>query len=194
MALSLAIAAPPVVIAGPAVAEGWTGFYAGGQIGNLDVDYPTSSPLFPGAVIFDGSGIGVGFHAGYSHDFGDFVLGAELSVDFPSVDIELTPKGTPASREVDSLSIVKLKAGYDAGHLMPYALIGYARQEYDNTTGTVGDLTFDGMAYGVGMSYLAGPNVVAGIEAVRFDLDTNNPATSLSTEGTLVSLRLSYVF
>ena len=67
----------------PAQANGdWTGFYAGGQIGWADVEYPNSSPLVPGGISFDGTGGALGLHAGYNHDFGTFVLGAEISLDF----------------------------------------------------------------------------------------------------------------
>jgi opacity protein-like surface antigen len=173
----------------------WTGFYAGGQIVWMDVEYPTSSPVVVGGIAFDGNGAGVGLHAGYNHDFGDFVLGAEVSLDFPSVDIELTPTGSPAPREIDRVTLIKAKAGYDAGRLLPHALIGYAWQVYDDTTGaTSADQTFDGMTYGLGVDYLLSPSVIAGLEALWFDLDPESPASHLTSEGTSLSLRLSYRF
>lgn len=172
----------------------WTGFYVGGQVGWMEVEYPTRSPAVPGGVLYDGNGSAFGFHAGYNHDFGDFVLGGEVSVDFPSVDIDITPTGRPAPREVDYFAVAKFKAGYDAGRFLPYAVIGYASQDFKDTGAlAAGSQTFDGVAYGVGVNYRVGPNLIAGVEALWFDLDPSN-TSFLTSEGTMLSLRLSYKF
>ncbi len=194
LASAIILAALPTAFSEPAFAEDWTGLYAGGQIGWTDLEYPTSSPGFPGGISFAGNGSLLGVHVGYNHDFGALVLGAELSVDFPSVDIRFAPTGVPGRREIDSVTAVKAKAGYDAGRFLPYAVIGYASQGFNDTSGLAEDLTFDGMTYGVGMSYLASPNLVTGIEALWFDLDPTDPATGLTSEGSVVNLRLSYKF
>ncbi len=76
--------------ADPQTGGDWTDFYSGGQISRMEVEYPNSTPLFPGNVQFYGTGPGLGVHAGYTHDLGAWVLGAEFSADFPSVDLEQT--------------------------------------------------------------------------------------------------------
>lgn len=194
VALSLAIALVPAAAAGPAVAEDWTGFYAGGQIGWMDVEYPTTLPI-PGGVLYDGSGTPLGVHAGYNHDFGTLVLGTEVSVDFPSIDLKSTVSGTPNVKGVDRFAAIKARIGYDAGRFLPHAIVGYASQKFDNRgSPSTPTLTFEGMTYGVGVSYLANENVIAGVEALWFDLDPTDPVSTLSSEGTQVSLRLSYRF
>jgi opacity protein-like surface antigen len=171
----------------------WTGFYAGGQIGWLDVEYPTTGPV-PGGILFDGTGNSFGLHVGYNHDFGSLVLGGEVSMDFPSVDIELTPTGNAAPRDIDWIGTVKARAGYDAGLFLPYAVIGYTWQEFNETTGSAADRTFDGFGYGLGVSFLASQHLMVGAEALWFDLDPTEAGSSLTSEGTLLSLRLSYRF
>lgn len=194
VALSLAIAVAPVALAGRAVAEDWTGFYAGGQIGWMDIEYPTTLPI-PGGILYDGSGTPLGVHAGYNHDFGTLVLGAEVSVDFPSIDLESTVSGTPNVKGVDRFAAIKAKIGYDAGRFLPHAIVGYASQKFDNRgSPSTPTLTFEGMTYGVGVSYLANENMTVGVEALWFDLDPTDPVSTLSSEGTQVSLRLSYRF
>jgi outer membrane immunogenic protein len=178
---------------GPSSAEDWTGFYAGGQIGWMDVEYPTTAPV-PGGIFYDGSGSPLGLHAGYNRDFGTLVLGAEVSVDFPSIELRSTLSGAPNIKGVDRVSVIKAKLGYDAGRVLPHILLGYASQKYDNRGSTTPKLTFDGMTYGVGVSYLASPNLIAGVEALWFDLEPTNKASILTSRGSLVSLRLSYRF
>lgn len=193
MTLSLAIAVVPVSLAGPAIAEDWTGFYAGGQLGMLDVEYPDSSPLIPGGVLFDGNGSVVGLHAGYNHDFGTFVLGAEVSLDFPSINLNRTLTGTPSGRDIDRITMAKIKAGYDAGNFLPYAVIGYASQKFDDGTAVPPIKSFDGMAYGFGADFQAGEKWIVGVEAMWFDLDPSI-ASLLTSKGSIASLRLSYRF
>ncbi|MDO5641907.1 MAG: porin family protein, partial [Paracoccus sp. (in: a-proteobacteria)] len=64
--------AEPIVIV-PAVPQtgDWTGFYAGLQYGAGDFKVTDGE-----TVKFDADGWGL--HAGYMHDFGQFVLGGEL--------------------------------------------------------------------------------------------------------------------
>lgn len=192
-AAAAALATMPVH-ADPQTGNDWTGFYVGGQVGWMDVEYPTSNPI-PGGILFDGNGAALGLHAGYNHDFGALVLGAEVSVDFPSEDLELTPAGTSAPREIDYFAVAKIKGGYDAGRFLPYAVIGYAWQDFEDTGNpTTRSQTFEGLAYGLGVSFLASPRLIAGIEALWFDLDPDNSTSTLTSEGTLLSLRMSYAF
>lgn len=170
----------------------WTGFYAGLQIGRHDLEY--HDPRVPGGILFDGAGISYGLHAGYARDFGRFVLGAEADVDFSSTGLSTTPTNRPAPRQVKRMASVKAIAGFDAGQFMPYAAVGHAWQDFDDTLSRANDLTFTGLTYGIGLKIQLRPNLMAGVELTRFDLDPDNPRSSLTAEGSTVSLRLSYRF
>jgi len=90
---------PPIVEPPIEVVEisDWTGFYAG-----VDAQYD----------VWGGAGTaGVGVHAGYLHDMGDIVIGAELNYEYLI---------GPAAHEIAGAAIL----GYDAGMFMPHVTVG----------------------------------------------------------------------
>jgi outer membrane immunogenic protein len=84
---------------------GWTGFYVGASAGYgwlEDVDY-APPPGLPSPLYDEGKDWVFGGHAGYLHQFGDFVVGAEAEVmrldiaydffDFITIDYAAAVKG-----------------------------------------------------------------------------------------------------
>ena len=99
MKLNLAwIIAAMIACASPALAEDWTGGYAGFSLGYADADGPGGST--GDTAIF-------GAHIGYDRDFGNFVLGGELEYNRLSLDLSQN-QGT-----LDSTTSVKLRGGFD---------------------------------------------------------------------------------
>lgn len=185
------------LVISPAVAGDWSGLYVGGQIGFLDyedttsIGVPSVPPVPAGGTLYDGSGAQYGVFAGYMQDFGQFVLGGEAALSFSSVDLDLTPTGGPGGRKVSQTTELKFKAGYDAGTVLPYAILGYAWQTVDLTGG---DQDYDGMSYGLGLDYQLPSGMLAGAELLWYQLENDGPGSSLETDSMALNLRLSYRF
>jgi len=155
----------------PAWAADWTGFYLGAGIGSADVDGP-------GAL--DGDDVTYGVHAGYNYDFGDFVLGGE--VEFDRADITL---GAGAA-QVENVSRLKFKAGYDFGPALGYVVLGGARvnTSLGNDTGSV---------YGLGIAAPINDQFVVSGEVLRHDFNNFNN-TGQDADATSVNIRASFRF
>lgn len=167
----------PVVEPAPAPApvvvnEGgdWTGFYLGGQIGQLDADASNGA---------SGDDAAYGIHGGYNYDFGRFVLGGEL--DYDATDLDLGGGAT-----VDSVARAKLKAGYDFGRVLAYVTGGVA--EADSSLGSeTGDF------YGVGVAYQVTDQWQVGGEVLEHNFDQFG-TSGVGSDATSVSLRASFKF
>lgn len=111
----------------------WTGAYAGASLGYGDADLQIVEPLD-----LDASGAIGGVFAGYQHDFGSFVLGAELDANLANFEVdvdEVDLYGVDIS--MDRLHRLKVRAGYDAGRALVYGVAGAA---YGNLHVEVDDL------------------------------------------------------
>ncbi|SFS57395.1 Opacity protein [Sulfitobacter marinus] len=159
----------PVVVAD--MGGNWTGFYTGLQLGYGDAD---------GQGAQDGDNGLYGFHAGYDHDFGKFVLGGEL--DYDKTDIDLGGVST-----LDSVARAKIKGGYDLGNTMIYATGGYALAD---TSG--GDE--DGAFYGIGMSYKVSEQYTVGAELLEHRFSDVGGTAGNDLDATTFTLRGSYRF
>ncbi len=164
--------AAAALVAGPAAANDWTGFYAGLGLGNLDVD--TSNGLSDDDATY-------GVHAGYRYDLGNWVLGGELEYD--DSDVELVPGAV----SVDSVLRVKGTAGYDFGPLLAYAAFGTAEV---SVTG-LGDEW--GGFYGAGVAYEVVPNAIISAEILEHDFNDIN-GSGIDADATSFSLRASFGF
>jgi opacity protein-like surface antigen len=180
--------AAPAVVAAPATTN-WTGFYAGGQIGYMDYESFATLPPLTGDLIYDGEGLTYGVHAGYLHDFGTYVLGAEVEAVFTDVDKALAT-GTPAG-SVDRNTLVKAKLGYDAGRFLPYFVAGYSWLDTSLAGGA--PLDYEGPAYGLGVSYLLTDQFMIGAEILRQNLDGTG-TNSQEADVTSATLRASWRF
>lgn len=145
------IAAPP-----PATApdRGWTGPYAGAQLG-----WGWASIEESGDPDIDGDGHVAGVHAGFNYDFGRLVAGVE--VDHNLADIAFDD-GDPGDT-VTALSRLKFRGGYDAGRTLFYLSGGAARAKAEG--GASGSGTF----YGLGVEHRFTERLSGGVEYLTHD-------------------------
>ncbi|AHD00717.1 outer membrane protein [Leisingera methylohalidivorans] len=148
----------------------WTGFYLGGQVGQLDADASNGAT---------GDDTSYGIHGGYNHDFGRFVLGGELEYD--ATDVNLGGGAT-----VDSVARAKVKAGYDFGKVLAYVTGGVA--EADSSLGSE-----TGEFYGAGIAYQVTDQWQIGGEVLEHEFDQFGNS-GVGADATSVSLRASYKF
>ncbi|SLN10002.1 outer membrane protein [Ruegeria meonggei] len=131
--------------AAPAIAEDWTGAYAGFSFGYTDADGPNGS---------SGNDTSFGPHVGYDRDFGSFVLGGELEYNRLSLNLG------NGEGSLDSMTRLKLRGGYDFGPALGYVVIGAARVESSVESDTAA-------VYGIGVAYPIGEHFVISGEALR---------------------------
>lgn len=177
--------------------DGWGGFYIGGQIGTLKAESSVRvGDFLPGNDFpnefadFELEGGTYGLHAGYMYDMGRFVLGGEIDYDvvnFDDATVEFDGVTETITADDDgTIARVKLRAGYNAGRVLPYATVGLARFEVDSddTNGTF---------FGGGVAFKATDNILLGGEVLRHQFDDSFD-TGIDVEVTTLSLRASYKF
>lgn len=148
--------APPVVE--PARVDGdWTGFYAGANFSHYDGKLKYSGNAIPDK---DVTGNGYGLHAGYLHDFGQWVGGAELSYEKLS---KLKLEGTDEKKDGD-MTRAKLMAGYDGGRILPYVALGAAHASIDKAAANGDNISGSGWFAGIGAKFKATDNILIGAE------------------------------
>ncbi|WP_417250729.1 outer membrane protein [Celeribacter sp.] len=168
-----AIPEPVITTAAPVIATGtdWTGGYAGATLG-----------YGWGADDADGvDGEVYGIHGGYNYDFGDYVIGGE---------VEYLGSGmSEAGDEIDDMARVKLRAGYDAGDMLFYGVLGAT---YANATISGNDYSDTGVSYGVGVDYAINDAWTAGVELLHTDFsefDDSSSDVGATTLGARLSMR-----
>lgn len=163
------IAPAPVV---PVSGTDWTGGYAGASLGYGWGD----------DALDDADDMTYGLFGGYNYDFGDFVLGGEL--EYLGSEIE---NGTA---NLDDLTRLKLRAGYDAGPALIYGVVGAAYANAD-----IGGVSYDdtGYTYGIGVDYAVTDSINVGAELLQNEFDEfDNSGTDLSA--TTLGARVSFKF
>lgn len=160
----------PVTVA-PVSGE-WTGFYGGLQLGYGDAD---------GAAGLEGDNGTYGLHAGYDHDFGSFVLGAE--VDYDKADIDLND----GAAGIDNVARLKFKGGYDLGSTLVYATAGAVQA--DTTVGTQ-----SGAFVGLGVSYQVTERYTIGAELLEHRFSDVGGTAGADLDVTTFNLRGSFRF
>ena len=148
----------------------WTGFYLGGQVGQLDAEADNG---------LSGDDTSYGVHGGYNHDFGRFVLGGEVEYDEADVDVG-------AGVNVESVARGKVKAGYDFGSVLGYVTAGVAQADT-----SIGDET--GEFYGIGLAYKVNDQWSVGGEVLEHDFDEFGNS-GVGGDATSVALRASFHF
>lgn len=165
----------PVVSAPPPAqaydSQSWTGFYVGLQLGYGEID---GGGLSGDNEIF-------GFHSGYDHDFGDFVLGGE--VDFDQTSISLNGGAATA----DTVGRLKVKGGYDLGNTLVYGTVGYA---FADTS--VGDESAP--FFGIGATYRMNNGYSIGAELLEHRFDDVGGVPGLDLDATTLTIRGSLRF
>lgn len=161
-------AAPPA----PTFAGGeWGGAYVGGSLGYGDVS---------GDV--DGNGTLGGVQAGYRWDLGRTVLGAEVATG--AADVSL------GSGKIDSLTQLKLQAGYDLGRTLVYATAGGASASGDIGGSSVSDTGYFG---GLGVDYALTDRWSLGAEVLAHKFD-NFDGTGVDADATTAAIRANFRF
>ena len=166
-------AAEPVVTPAPVVAAApafnWTGAYVGADLG-----YNHAKPCESGS-----SGAG-GVFAGYNYDFGQWVLGSEVSYNKTHSGVS---KGY-----VSSTSNVKVRGGYDFGRTLVYGTTGYSHAELKDNGGDDGN----GWLIGAGVDYAITDHLIAGgeVDYAKYHNEVNDN----KLKDTQVVARISYKF
>lgn len=178
----------------PAAQHDWTGAYVGASLGYGDADLELIEPLD-----IDASGAIGGVFAGYQHDFGRFVLGAELDANLANLEVDLDEFGfDDVEVSMDRVHRLKVRAGYDAGRALVYGVAGAA---YGNLHAEIDDFGgFDeeddfsdwGYVFGAGAEVLVTDRVSIGGEVLYHKFDDLIDADELGTEDGLEAEAITF--
>lgn len=165
------IIAPAPVVPVAATGNDWTGGYGGLSLGygwGADAADEADDMVY-------------GLFGGYNYDFGNFVLGGELEHALTEMEND--------DVSIDSMTRLKLRAGYDLGKTLVYGVVGANHAKAD--IGGKG-LADTGYSYGLGLDYAMTDNIALGAEVLRnefSDFDNNGTDLSATTLGARVSFR-----
>lgn len=154
-------------------ANDWSGFYAGGGIGSLEVDTDVA-----GIKENDTS---YSIHAGYRMDAGQWVIGGELEHDWTDIDL------VPGSITVDRVMRLKATAGYDLGNTLVYVAAGTAKVDVDGLGDDWGGF------YGIGAAYAVSPQTIVGLELLEHNFSDIGDS-DIDADAWSVGLRASWKF
>lgn len=104
--------------------QSWQGFYlglhAGGAFGDVSVSDPTAK------ISWDHGGFGGGLHAGYNHQFGQFIVGIEGDYGLSKADGTLVlADGVTVSTKTSNIGSIRGRLGLTVGSALVYATAGY---------------------------------------------------------------------
>ena len=131
----------------PAVAFGWSGFYVGGHVGygwgDADIaEFAHSKKVLLPARSIDTDGFLGGVQGGWNHQFGPFVLGAELDFSWSDIKGDVTSAilssqgqgSTSLSSNATWIGTATARVGYAWDYFLVYGKIGaaWAQFDYDN--------------------------------------------------------------
>ena len=172
--VAAAPAAPvSVVVASPtATSVDWTGVYAGGQLsfGRLDLELDDGDA---GEQDLDGA-VG-GLHAGYLRDFGRVVAGAELAYDRADLSTDDEDDAIlDLGADLDAVTRLGARVGYDAGRVLPYATAGYANATFSDDLAGTGEDNADGYYFGAGVEYAFTNSISLKVEGLYVDFSDDN--------------------
>jgi hypothetical protein len=156
-----------------ALANDWSGFYAGAGVGNLEVDTNVAD------VKEDDTSYGL--HGGYRFDAGQWVFGGEFEYDWADVDL------VPGSISVDSVMRFKATAGYDLGQTLVYVAAGTAEVDVDGLGDDWGGF------FGLGAAYAVSPQTILSLELLEHNF-SNIGGSGIDADAWSVGLRASWKF
>ena len=141
----------------------------------------------------------VGLRAGYDWQAGPWVLGVVGEGSITNVEdnvtaFSITPANYAFQREVQNLFAVRARLGYAMGRYLPYATVGLARAELEETFSTSnGANSFspisnnndaDGFQVGAGIETWLTDSITLGAEYVYSDLEANDSLVVRTSQGT----------
>lgn len=139
----------------------WSGFYMGVSVGHGKAeDDDEAFPIAPGITIelhSEGEDWTKGFHAGYQHQMGSFVVGAEW--EYQNIDIQFEGDGIgPIPVYIEDSHTLRLRGGIALDRAHFYVSGG---MQYTTTNVDLADWAY---TVGAGMEYALTDNVVAGVQ------------------------------
>jgi outer membrane immunogenic protein len=183
LSASAAYAADDVVYVDPAPSVyDWSGFYAGVNLGVLNV-HPNSAAA--NLIQPDSSGVSVGGHAGYNFQAGSFVFGVEGDIAYSGASgtASCFNPAFSCTAGADWTATLRGRAGVAFDRVLVYGTGGVAWMNYTgNTTALAGPTVFPdaqtltGWTAGGGAAFAVTERVIAGIEALYMDF----PATTMN--------------
>lgn len=138
----------------------WTGIYVGGSIGKAraEDDFPQfPTPFGPLAEHFEADGRNYGFHAGYMHQFGNFVIGGE----YEYLDLGIQYSGDllgPIPLYLEDTHFLKLRGGIAYDRIQVFGFGGGAKSNLNT-----GDKDWTKLA-GAGVDYALTNNFIIGAQ------------------------------
>jgi outer membrane immunogenic protein len=202
-----------------------TNFYVGVQGGDAWGDADKFFPDFGSKhVPVDADGFVLGVHAGVDVEIGRAFVGVEAGISFTDIaGGNITPGGVscstsvpPANQvvcrvsDVEALTTVSGRLGYDFGTVRAYITGGYATAEVSTdgivvaTGATVipDSLWHDSWTYGAGLDWKADPEWILGLEFKHIELDGERHAAAFGAGNRhdmdlsldLVQAKISYRF
>ena len=165
------------------VLQAWTGPYVGAQAGVGNADLITN-----GTPAVSLSGPVYGLHAGYLHDFGTLVIGAEVDYNLADISGEFDGEAV-----ITDLAHLKARVGADLGQVLLYGTGGYAYTTIELFNGS-SVYEGQGLFYGVGAEYLINANWSAGAEYLVHQFEDVGGAGFLDIDLTTIQARASYHF
>jgi outer membrane immunogenic protein len=198
---SASIASLPATAASPRQYD-WSGIYFGAHAGGawsnataLDVE-PTGSAFTTGngeSFDVDPFGFVGGVHGGWQRQWGDWVVGGEVSYSYSysysGVDHRITSPIFPASDtvalRVDNIFMAVARLGYADDNWLLYAKGGYAGADVNlNLTDRFNQLNYtqeskqNGWTVGGGLEYAPLRNVILGVDYSYIDLGSHTGSGS----------------
>lgn len=189
----------------------WSGFYLGGQVGAAHVAPEWTFALPVERVEQSAAAFAGGAFAGLQRQWGNLVLGAEVSylwVDGEQSSGSVLTPGTTLTSDISNLILVTGKVGYAQDRMHAYAKGGYASADIDfrssvTATGVVtasSGAREGGWTAGLGLEYALTDQLIVGVEYdyIHFNTDARTQGALSFTDGEFdiqtVVARLSYKF
>ena len=184
----------------------WSGVYfglgSGYQWSSIDVDIPGAAGT---TFTVDPSNAIVSTHMGIQHQFGNIVLGVEgnwistMRDEWGSTECPPVPSGLSCRARLNDILTIGGRAGWAAGHWMPYVTGGYASARFAHEVWTplVGAVqtlsnsasTRNGGWYvGGGFEWVVSPGWTTGLEYRHYEFDSAIQ-TAITPAGVLLNDR-----
>lgn len=166
--------------------SGWSGLYAGA---NLGYSWGRADTNIVGQPDYDMRGFSGGVQAGYNFEAGSLVFGGEADFQLANIYNTQSSGGTTYKLGVDGFGSIRGRVGYSFDAFMPYATAGIAigRGTASATTGpvTVSESQMHyGWTVGAGLEVAVTDQITAKGEYLYTDLGTQTYGSGMLAPGT----------